>query len=114
MARLDIPSHPHRVFKDQTWTDDYKSAYGWRALADHGDTPARYGDLWAFAVEFNVDSDSEERRLFDDIVNLHPPFVAAEIVKLGGAMFAIGFHPEPDDDDTTAEDWRSEMIHWGV
>ncbi len=96
MARFMIPGHEHRVFKDETWEDDYRSAYGWRSLGDYGEKSVRHGDLEAFAVEFSVESDSNERRLFDDICYLHPPFVAAEIVRVDGNLVAIGFYPKPD------------------
>lgn len=96
MARLMVPGHEGRVFKDELWKHD-GSAYGWRSLGDYSEPTARYGDLWAFAVEFDVESESAERAMFDDIVNLRPPFVAAEICRLiDGTHCAIGFYPEPD------------------
>lgn len=95
MARLNVPTHPDRVFKDGWW-QDYPSASGYRSIGDNGYPTPRYGDLWAFAVPFEVESDSEERRLFDDILSLRPPFVVAEVCKLNdGTLCAIGFYPQP-------------------
>jgi hypothetical protein len=95
MARLVVPGHPDRVFKDDNW-DGYETASGYRSIGDNGYPTPRYGDLWAFAIPFEVESDSLERAMFNDIVNLAPPFVVAEVCRLGdGTPCAIGFYPEP-------------------
>ena len=96
MARLAIPTHPDRVFKDDWWAE-YPSAGGYRSIGSNDYPSPRYGELWAFAVPFERESDSDERRLFDDIISLHPPFVVAEVCRLAdGTLCAIGFHPELD------------------
>lgn len=95
MARLVIPNHPDRVFKDDDW-DGYETANGYRSIGDNGYPTPRYGDLWAFAVPFGDDPDSLERRMFDDITNLATPFVVTEVCRLqDGELCAIGFYPEP-------------------
>ena len=114
MARLNIPSHPHRVFKDEAWGDADGQVNGFRSIGEHSAQQGPYAHLWAFAIMLEEDSTDAERKMYQDIVSLAEPFVAAEIIRLGGCPCAIGFYPEPDDDDMTAEDWRSEMIHWGV
>lgn len=97
MARLTVPNHDDRVFKDDWW-DGYQSASGYRSIGSTTYPNPRYGELWAFAVPFEVESGSDERRLFDNIMNLSAPFVAAEIVRLqDGTLCAVGFYPEPQD-----------------
>lgn len=96
MARLAVPHHPDRVFKDDLWAG-YPSASGYRSLADYGFPVPRFGHLEAFAVPFEVESDSDERALFDHISNLHPPFIVAEMCRLDdGTICAIGFYEPPD------------------
>lgn len=97
MARFMIPGHEGRVFKDDTWEPTYPSPSGWRSLADHGDAPARYGDMEAFAVELDGENDCSVRELFDAIRDLGSPFVAAEIVRVDGNLVAIGFYPAPEE-----------------
>lgn len=93
MARLHLPQHPDRVFKDDEW-GEYPSASGYRSLGSLNEpVTSRYGQYEAFAVVWDIDSDSDETNLFREITQLHPPFIAAEICKLpDGTPCAIGFY----------------------
>lgn len=81
MARLDVPHHPDRVFKDDWW-DGWKSASGYRALATDNDP------LEAFAVVIDDESSFAEHQLTRQMNALQSPFVRVE--RFG--RITIGFY----------------------
>ncbi len=91
MARLAVDAHPNRVFKDDWW-DGWTSASGYRSVGDHGDVAVPLCDHEAFAVVLDEDSNDAERALYEDIVHLRPPFVAAEVSGTLEEPIAIGFY----------------------
>ena len=93
MARLIVPQHPDRVFKDASWSWD-QTGYGYHSVGATGDaTSVRWGLHEAFAVVLDEDAGCHERRLFDRILRLCEPFVAAEVFRLpGGPKCAVGFY----------------------
>lgn len=97
MARLVVDRHPHRVFKDEFWDESAQRASGYRSIGDFGSAPVERGELWAFAVVLDDESDDDERQLFEDIVHLRAPFTYAEVQMFHGGICTIGFYPAPDD-----------------
>lgn len=110
MARLAIPSHPNRVFKDEAWADAAEQVHGYRSIGEHSNRPAAYANMWAFAILLKEDATDGERVMYQRIVNIGEPFVAAEVVRLGGVLCAIGFYPEPDNDAPMPS--RRGNSHW--
>lgn len=96
MARLNVPDHPSRVFKDETWNHQWDGASGYLSIGDHGSEPTRYGDLNAFAVEENVFSEDPEYKLIKEMMRLETPFRAVEICRIGGCIYHIGFFDPAD------------------
>lgn len=89
MARLNLPHHPDRVFKDDSWSAaDYTSASGYRALATDSDP------LEAFAVVLDGDSSPSEHSLYHSIMLLDKPFVRCERGSLGEHRYAVGFYAD--------------------
>lgn len=97
MARLIVDDHPNRVFKDEFWNESAQRASGYRSIGDFGSEPVKRGELWAFAVVLEDESDDDERELFEDIVHLRAPFTFAEVQMFHGDLCAIGFYPKPTD-----------------
>lgn len=98
MARLIIPQHPDRVFKDALW-GPYPAAHGYHSVGTTGDaTTVRWDLCAAFAVVLDEDVGRREKRLFDQILRLEKPFHAAEVFNLpDGTRCVIGFYlPETD------------------
>jgi hypothetical protein len=97
MARLAVPTHPDRVFKDDQW-DGYETASGYRSIADFGYPLVRLHDHEAFAVVLDDDAGDAEQDMFDRIVHLAEPFIAAEVTRIGsvGDLVAIWFYRPPE------------------
>lgn len=85
MARLHVPHHPDRVFKDDWW-DGYTTPSGYRALATDDDP------LEAFAVVLDADVTPEGTSLAAQIIALSEPFVRNESFTFHGSVTVIGFY----------------------
>lgn len=86
MARLTVPHHPDRVFKDDWWAD-HTGPSGYRAL------PTNTDPLEAFAVVLESDCGAATRSLASQMIALVEPFQRVEMwFGVGGYSTAIGFY----------------------
>lgn len=87
MARLNVPHHPDRVFKDDWWEQtDHTSPSGYRALPTESDS------LEAFAVVLESNSTGSEIMLASNMMVLGEPFERVESYRQDGWAVVIGFY----------------------
>ena len=98
MTRLIVPGHEGRVFRNVKAEEGAPPLTGFLSLGDSDPTQPRH-DYWAVAVVLGEEPRTAEQHLFEEIVHLREPFVAAEVVRVGGAPVAVGFLlPEAEED----------------
>lgn len=88
MARLDVPHHPDRVFKDDWW-DGYTTPSGYRALATDDDP------LEAFAVLVDDCKDASGALFIRRMITLDAPFERCEPFLTGGQLGLVAFYAAP-------------------